>query len=130
MGFMILATTGVPALDRGLSGPLVAPAAPSDLAEADGVFGDQGAVGPVRSALNPGAPNINPSNALAAIDALLFGFTPTHAVVAPAPVSAAASPSISPSPEPPPSAPTQKLDAIFSVGAGTAPKNPSVNVVA
>jgi len=32
-------------------------------------------------ALNPRVPNINPSNALEAIDALLLGFTPTHTTV-------------------------------------------------
>ena len=40
------------------------------LQEANGLF-----------ALDPGAPNINPSNSLEAIDALLLGFTPTHATV-------------------------------------------------
>ena len=32
-------------------------------------------------ARDPAAPNINPSNALEAIDALLLGFTPTHTTV-------------------------------------------------
>ncbi|MBZ5590655.1 MAG: hypothetical protein LAP39_00350 [Acidobacteriia bacterium] len=128
MGFMIVANPGVAALERSLSGPAVAPAAPSVPAEADGLFGDPGTAEPVRSGLNPGAPNINPSNALAAVDALLFGFTPTHAVAPPAPLSAPQAPSISPSPEQPASTQTQKLDAVF--GVGTAPTNPSVNLLA
>lgn len=55
------------------------------LQEANGLFGNPGAT-LLASALDPGAPNINPSNALEAIDALLLGFTPTSS---PAPYSPA-----------------------------------------
>jgi hypothetical protein len=47
------------------------------LQQANGLFGDPGTAAPLTSVLDPGAPNINPSNALEAVDALLLGFTPT-----------------------------------------------------
>jgi hypothetical protein len=51
------------------------------LQEANGLFGNSGTPDPLISALNPGAPNINPTNALEAVDALLLGFTPTSSPV-------------------------------------------------
>ena len=46
------------------------------LQEANGLFGNPGGPAPLASALDP-ALNINQSNSLQALDALLFGFTPT-----------------------------------------------------
>lgn len=51
------------------------------LQETNGLFGNPGTADPLTSALNPGAPNINPTNALEAVDALLLGLTPTSASV-------------------------------------------------
>ena len=50
------------------------------LQEANGLFGNPGTTPPLVSALDPGAPNINPSNALEAVDALLLGLTPTSSM--------------------------------------------------
>ncbi len=83
------------------------------LQEANGLFGNPGTVGPLVSALEPGAPNINPSNALEAIDALLLGFTPTSSVVLSPPVGGSAS-----------------TGALFGVGTAAALANPTVNLLA
>ena len=83
------------------------------LQEANGLFGDPSAAGPLRSALNPGAPNINPSNTLGALDALLLGFTPTSSVVPPPPAGGSAS-----------------AGELFSVGTAAALANPTINLLA
>ena len=113
MGSVMMPNPGVSALDH------TSPSAASkvqktlQLQAANGLFGDSGAVDPLRSALNPAAPNVNPSNALAAIDALLFGFTPTSSVVPSPPVGGSAS-----------------VGALFSVGTAAALANPKVNLLA
>lgn len=94
MYLVTLANAAASWADRGLS-------APGQLPE------------PIRSPADPGAPNINPSNTLEAIAALLLGFTPTHAVT----LAAQFQP-----PDPP------KLDAIF--GVGSEPPDPQLNVLA
>ena len=119
MGSAILPNPGTSALVQALSSVLPAPkmqaalqnASPGDLVllsaealqlqEANGLFGSPGAPAPLTSALDPGAPNVNSSNALEAIDALLFGFTPTSSV-----------------------------GALFSVGTPAELANPMVNLLA
>jgi len=134
MGFLVLGNASVPVLDQRLTGAGTASApgvsATADLAEANGVFESPGTAGPLRSVVDPGAPNINSSNALAAVDALLLGLTPTHSVAPPATVIAPQQLSTAPSPEPPASTQNQKLDAIFGVGTAAGPRNPALNFLA
>lgn len=131
MGSVIMPNLGLAALEQTLAGVLSAPkvqaapqnASPGDLLllsaealqlqEANGLFGNPGTVAPLISALNPGAPNINPSNTLEAIDALLLGFTPTSSVVPSPPVGASPS-----------------AGALFSVGTAAGLANPIVNFLA
>lgn len=113
MGSVMMPNPGASALDHTISSAAPKLQKALQLQETNGLFGDPGAADPLRSTLNPGAPNINPSNTLGALDALLFGFTPTSSVVSPPPVGASASPG-----------------ALFSVGTAAALANPTVNLLA
>jgi hypothetical protein len=138
MGSVIMPSPGVSALEQTFSSLLSAPnmqaalqnASAGDLVtlsdeavqlqEANGLFGNPGTADPLTSALDPGAPNINSSNSLEALDALLLGFTPTSSVV---PSPAPATPSTS-------SAEAQLVGALFGVGTAAGLANPSVNLLA
>ena len=113
MGSVMMPNPGVSALDHTISSAAPKVQTRLQLQEANGLFGDPGAAEPLTSALNPGAPNINPSNTLGALDALLLGFTPTSSVVPVPPVGASAS-----------------AGALFSVGTAAALANPTVNLLA
>ena len=107
------------ALENAPAGDLVALSQDAvQLQEANGLFGSPGTTAPLVSALDPGAPNINPSNSLEAVDALLFGFTPTSSVVPTSPVSSAAATQ------------AQLLGALFGVGTPAGLTNPTINVLA
>jgi hypothetical protein len=146
MGSVIMPSPGVSPLDQTFSSLLSAPnmqsalenASPGDLVqisaeavqlqEANGLFGNPGAANPLVSALDPGAPNINPSNSLEALDALLLGFTPTSSVVPPPAVGAGTS--AAPSTLPASSADAQLVGALFGVGTAAGLANPTVNLLA
>jgi hypothetical protein len=113
MGSVIMPNPGVSALDHTISSAAPKVQKTLQLQETNGLFGNPGASDPLRSALNPGAPNINPSNTLEAIDALLLGFTPTSSVVPAPPVGGSAS-----------------AGALFSVGTAAGLANPTVNLLA
>jgi hypothetical protein len=131
MSSVTMPSPGVSALDQTFSSLLSAPkmqvalqnASPGDLVqlsaeavqlqEANGLFGNPGTANPLVSALDPGAPNINQSNSLEALDALLLGFTPTASVVPSPPVGGSAS-----------------TGALFSVGTAAGLANPTINLLA
>jgi len=138
MGSVMMPTPGVSALDQTLSTLLSTPSMQSalqnasagdlvtlsaeaaQLQEANGLFGNPGTAAPLVSALDPGAPNINQSNSLEALDALLLGFTPTSSVVqSPAPVTPSTS-----------SAEAQLVGVLFGVGTAADLADPLVNLLA
>lgn len=113
MGSVMMPNPGASAMDHTLSSATPKVQKALQLQEANGLFGDPGAADPLRSALSPGAPNINSSNTLGALDALLLGFTPTASVVPVPPVGGSAS-----------------AGALFSVGTAAALANPTINLLA
>jgi hypothetical protein len=122
MGSVIMPSPGVSALEQTVSSARSAPKVREAIQNA--FSGDvahlshealqlQEANGLLRSALDPGAPNIQPNNTLEAIDALLLGFTPTSSVVPSPPVGGSAS-----------------TGALFGVGTAAGLANPTVNLLA
>jgi hypothetical protein len=95
----------------------------TDPAEGNGAAGSPGTEPPIGTALDPGAPNINSSNALPAMDALLLGFTPTHAITPPSPTPHQTD-GTSPSNQ------GSGLDAVFGVGTTKLPGSPSLIILA
>lgn len=104
MNSAIMPNLGLSALDQSFSAPKMRHHGGEalQLQETNGLFGNPGTADPLRSALDPGAPNINPSNALEAVDALLLGFTPTSSPVG----------------------------ALFAVGTPAGLANPTINLLA
>ena len=135
MGSVIMPNLGLSAVDQTLFNELSAPkmqaalqnASAGDLVqlsdaalqlqEANGLFGNPGTV--------PGTANINSSNALETIDALLLGLTPTSSAAQPVSASAttAASTLVA-------SSEAQLIGTLFGVGTPAGLANPAVNLLA
>jgi hypothetical protein len=135
MGSVIMPNLGLSAVDQTLFNELSAPrmqaalqnASAGDLVqlsdkalqlqEANGLFGNPGTA--------PGAPNINSSNALETIDALLLGLTPTSSAAQPLSASATTAASTLAA-----SSEAQLIGTLFGVGTPAGLANPAVNLLA
>ena len=95
------------------------------LQEANGLFGNPDTADPLISALVPGAPNINSSNALEMIDALLLGLTPTSSAAQPISASATTAASTLTA-----TSEAQLIGTLFGVGTPANLANPAVNLLA